>query len=184
MEPIYNGRAVINETSGWMEIVIPTRKVYFFIIFFCIWLTPFTIGGVVAIIAMFLAPDVPIVVPIMVLLFWGAAITFVGRMLGWMIAGKEIIEVDCNMLKITQKGLLFSKPKIYDIKECREFRSIDNSITNAFPMVIKSSIFGLGASAGTIAFDYGMKTIIFDGAIDEDEGKYIINLLKQKKFIE
>jgi hypothetical protein len=183
MEPIYNGRAVINEALGQIEILIPTRKVYIIIVFFCVWLMPISIGGAIAIISMFLAPEVPVFAPFLVLLFWGAAVTFVGRMLWWMIAGKEVIEIDHNILQITQKGLLFSKPKVYDIKECRDFRSIDNPFTNAFPLMIKSFFFSMGANTGTIAFDYGMKTIKFAGAIDEAEGKHIINLLKEKKFI-
>jgi len=174
MEPLYNGRAVINESSGHIEIIIPTRKVYFFIIVFCIWLIPFGIGGTVGIIAMFLAPDVPVFAPIIALLFLGAIVTFVGRMLWWMIAGKEVIEIDYNTLQITRKGLLFSKPWVYDIKECRDFRSIDNPFTNAFPLMIKSSVFSIAANTGTIAFDYGMKTIKFAGAIDEAKGNTLL----------
>jgi hypothetical protein len=159
MEPLYNGRAVINEAIDRIEIIIPTRKIYILIVFFCVWLIPFGIGGAIAIISMFFASDVPVYAPFFVLLIWGAAITFVSRMLWWVIAGKEIIDIDHHTLQITQKGLLFSKPKIYDIKECRDFRTIDNSFLYAFPMMIKASVFNTVASAGTIAFDYGMKTI-------------------------
>jgi hypothetical protein len=41
----------------------------------------------------------------------------------------------------------------------------------------------LNGRTGTIAFDYGMKTIRFGESIDEAEGKYLLNLFIQKKIL-
>lgn len=38
-------------------------------------------------------------------------------------------------------------------------------------------------NTGTLRFDYGLKTVRFGGGIDEAEANFIINKLKEKKFI-
>ncbi|MFQ6087845.1 MAG: hypothetical protein ACE5K0_02950 [Candidatus Methanofastidiosia archaeon] len=41
----------------------------------------------------------------------------------------------------------------------------------------------LGFGGGTIAFDYGRRTILFAQEIDEDEAIHIIDKLKERGFI-
>lgn len=45
-----------------------------------------------------------------------------------------------------------------------------------------AGFFNIG-SLGTIAFDYGMKTVKFADGIDEAEGKHILNVLKEKRIL-
>jgi hypothetical protein len=181
MESPYNGRAIINDAGNYIQIVVPTRKTYLIIILAVLWLIPMGLGGIVGFAAAFIYGNAPFII-VLPMLIWVAVITFVGRVVWWMIAGKEIIEVDGKVLQIRQQGLLFSKPKMYDLAECRSFRTVDNTIANIFPFAVRTSLFNPGAT-GTVAFDYGMKTIKFAEGIDEAEGKHVLNALKEKNML-
>ncbi|RVU01799.1 hypothetical protein EOD41_07525 [Mucilaginibacter limnophilus] len=184
MELPYNGRAVIETTPGYAEISIPPKRNYFFLFIFGFWFTGWAIGGIIMLVSfIFSTPDdLPFPLFIIFPLFWAVPGFFVGRVLWWFIAGKEVISVQKDSLNIAKKGMLFNKPKSYYITECKSFRVSDNPINQLFPFGFKPLFFG-GTSSGTIVFDYGMQTIKFADGIDEAEGKHILKLLKEKGFL-
>lgn len=182
MESPYGGRATINQDFDHIEISIPVKRNILIIAFLCFWLCgwffgeSFVIGTLIGGIGG--GADLFMIVW---LCGWTVGGIFVIKTLWWIIAGKEIVTAGKGVLEIKKQGDLFSKAKAYDLNECRGFRTVDNSLLNGFPF---ASYRPFGAfnnnSIGTIAFDYGMKTVKFAGAIDEAEGKHILNLLKSK----
>jgi hypothetical protein len=184
MEKPYQGHATIHDSFTEVQIIVPARKNWFVIIFLSAWLCGWFIGEIFvlnAIIAGSAGSSGGIF-----LLVWLVAWT-VGGFLAikswlWIIKGKEIITVGQGQLSIDRKGALFFKPRVYDLNEVKNIRIQDDR--PAFSgFAEKRSDNSMFNSTGIIRFDYGLRTIKFANGIDEAEAKYILDKLKERRFI-
>jgi hypothetical protein len=184
VEQPYDGRAQISKHIGGVTVVIPTAKQWGVIIFLCFWLVMWLIGltfstgflGFGGFDGMF---------PVgLFMVVWLAGWIFGGvfalRMLYWMLAGQEIITAENGLLTIRYKGLLFAGPKSYELGSVKGLRVFDDGISSAFGFLNNRAFSDMMAvgKRGVIRFDYGRKTVKFADGIDEAEGKYIIDELK------
>jgi hypothetical protein len=124
------------------------------LIFFLIWITFWTFGGVMAF-----------------------------KSLLWNLIGKEIITVDQVSLTIDKKGALLFKKRMYDINQVKSIRVQEDDTSNDGFFSRRRTDFGFAAYEGTIRFDYGLKTIKFAVEIDEAEAKFIIEELKNRNLL-
>ena len=183
MEIPYAGRAIINDNITSLEIVIPVKRIWVVIIFFCFWLTGWLAGEVLAIWEVLSTAGGDSVNSF--ILIWLAGWTVGGfvvfKILLWNLMGKEILTFEQGQLTINRVGSLFFKPKVYDLNEVKNIRILQN--LNNYPQWGRRNSFGPFDIGGTIAFDYGLKTIKFGAKLEEPEAKHILQLLRNKKFI-
>ena len=184
MEAPYGGRASIIENFDGIEIVVPATRNTFVIIFFAIWLCMWAVGEF-STLNTFITGSNPSrdLFSIVWLCGWtlGGLIAF--RALFWTIAGKEIIKVGQGALTIDKRGALFYKAKTYDLKEARNFRAWQEYVPRGpFGNTRSNNAFNLGSN-GTIRFDYGMQTIKFADGLDEAEANFILQKLRDRKYI-
>ncbi len=180
MEQPYSGRAVINESFGEIQILIPSQKNWFAITFLCFWLCAWAFGLVMAGTTMFRGGPA---------LFMGVWITFwtLGGLMAmsivvWQIAGKEIITAGNGTLTIAKKGVPFLKPKMYMLSEVRNIYAHEPELNYAFGR--RAQLPFPYRNTGTIHFDYGLKTVRFGEGLDEAEGRYLVDLMKKKKLVQ
>src|SRR5688572_11137708 len=124
MEKMNSGRSRINESFGFLEIIIPSRKNYFVIAFLCFWLCGWLMGELAALGAGtgILSQGEPAGGFIFIwLAFWTLGGLLALATVIWMIAGKEILTFDQNMLTISRKGWIFNRPKTYDLRDIKCF---------------------------------------------------------------
>ena len=185
MEQPYHGRALLNETYDGLEIIIPTKKNWALITFLGVWLGGWAIGELVTIVAMLGFIGGHASSGNFFLLFWISGWTIGGlfafKTFLWSLAGKEIINFSQGYLNVEKKNMLLSKPKMYDIKEMKRIRVLEENNNDAF-WGTRNTLGSLNAN-GTIRFDYGMQTVKIAGAIDEVEANYILGKLKASRIL-
>ena len=184
METPYGGRASIIENFDGIEIIIPAKRNVFIMVFFAIWLCMWSVGEFTAVMA-FIAGNnsSPYLFSVVWLCGWtlGGLIAF--RVLFWSIAGKEVIKIGQGALTIDKRGALFYRAKTYDLKEAKNFRAWQEYVPHGrFGNTRSNNAFNLGSN-GTIRFDYGMQTIKFADGLDEAEANFILQKLRDKKYI-
>ncbi len=93
----------------------------------------------------------------------------------WLIAGKEVIETNSKVLKVSRQIFAWKRTREYVTSDVKDLR-----------VTTKQSGFGSGRSLqkllglnGMIAFDYGAKTFRFGLEIEEAEAKQIILAIKE-----
>jgi len=186
MERPYNGHATFNETYNGLEVIIPTKKNWFIIIFLGAWLGGWTMGELLVISSLtgFLGGQMGF--GNLFLLFWLCGWTtggfFAFKTFLWNLKGKEVINFGQGYLSIEKKGMLFSKPKTYDLKEMKKIRVQEDNNDNGFWGGQRNN-FGTFNSNGTLRFDYGLQTVKFASGIDEAEANYILNKLKASRIL-
>ncbi|MEO6979596.1 MAG: hypothetical protein ABI113_14495 [Mucilaginibacter sp.] len=184
METPSGGRATIIENFDGIEIVVPAKRNTFVMVFFAIWLCGWAFGEFSTLMPFISGGNSSHdFFTIVWLCGWtlGGFIAF--RVLFWTIAGKEIIKVGQGSLTIDKRGALFYKAKTYDLKECKNFRAWQEyAARSPFGNTRSDNAFNLGGN-GTIKFDYGMQTIKFADNVDEAEANFILQKLRDKKYI-
>ncbi|PKN92109.1 MAG: hypothetical protein CVU44_15855 [Chloroflexi bacterium HGW-Chloroflexi-6] len=93
----------------------------------------------------------------------------------WLIAGKEIIEADLKVLKVSRQIFSWKRTSEYSANEVKDLRANPTQFMSG-PMKSFRKLLGLD---GTIAFDYGAKTFRFGLEIEEAEAKQIIFAIKK-----
>ncbi len=113
--------------------------------------------------------------------FWFALWTFGGLFalyfLLWQFTGVERIEVDAQAITLRRLVFNMGRPRTYLADHVKDLRSAANPPYGWW----SSRRYYWGWMFGTIAFDYGARTIRCGGALDEAEAKHIIRAI-QKRF--
>jgi hypothetical protein len=189
MEKPYNGRAVLHESPGELEIVIPTEKKWSAILFLGVWLFGWAVGEVYGIDMLIgqLGRELEassIFVSIWLVLWTVGGITVI-RALLWSLLGEETITIGQGQLSIFKKGDLFAKTKTYDLREAKKFRA------NEIRLPVKKEEnqighinFGTMEAIGTICFNYGLHTVRFADSLPEVEANYILDKLKAMRILD
>lgn len=177
---IEEGRAWINETLKGLEIVIPSKKNFFTILFIGFWLIGWAFGEIFAA-KILLFPGEEGNPPYLFLIGWLGAWTVGGAFAIytwlWNIRGKEIITVNSGEISYKKDLFGFGKSREYTLAEIKDMRVIDKP---SGPWGAQSYNDFWGFGGGTIGFDYGYKTYKIGGGIDEAEAKHIINEIAQR----
>lgn len=187
MERPYNGQAILNYTFNELEIIIPTKKNWFLIIFLGAWLGGWTIGEFFAIgtLTGFMGGGIGFANFFMLfwLCGWSVGGFFAIKTFIWNLTGKEIITFGQGQLTISKKGSLLSKPKTYDLNHVKKLRAKEEENIYGGFWGGRNNFGGMNSSNGTMKFDYGLQTVKFASGIDEAEANFILEKLKAKKLI-
>jgi hypothetical protein len=179
LEKPSNGRSEIFNNGQRLEIVIPSKKNWFLVIFLSAWLCGWLMGESFAITQLF-DSETPLFANaflIVWLTLWTIGGAFAITILFWMVIGKEKLLVDSNVLEIGKHIFSFKISKKYDINEVKHLATNPAHENDFWGMNYQRSL--LGVKSGALKFDYGLKTIKFASAIEEAEGRLILDLFKK-----
>ena len=179
-------RSRIEYTAEGLRITIPARKNWLHLIFF----TPWLVGWAVAEVSMIVwvgvnlarlvtqrgaagvrgAPE-DVGVLALVLLFWtlGGGVALVYWL--WMVAGREMIEVDSEAVTRSWLPLRFPRTRRYAVSEVLNLRTVERP-TPWWAAKWPAPPWYQGR--GAVAFDYGGRTVYFGSEVEEAEGRHIM----------
>jgi hypothetical protein len=177
--PVEAYRSRVESSGGGLSIRIPSRRNVGVSIFIGIWLA-FWIFSVVGMLpTMFIglknAHGTPPPLAFMVVwtFFWALGGLFAFALFFWTVAGQEHVTVDADTFAVRREALGVGFTRRYAIASVRGLRVVDDpSVGWAFGFG-RGDPFGL--RSGSLAFDYGAKTIRFGSGIDAAEAKYIVS---------
>ena len=175
---INNGKAKIEKTFDGLNIIVPSRKNWFILLFGTAWLGAWFFGFVGAS-EVLLSSETSDLGADWFLIFWlfgwtvgGLAVVF---LLLWWYFGQEKFITNRNEVFFEKTILGIGKKYRLDISGIKNFRTVFVN-TNWLGGNLWA-FWGLGA--GKIKFDYGLKTYSFGLSIDEAEANHIVGLLKE-----
>lgn len=172
------GQATITQAGNSLQVLIPTRKNWFAIIFLTAWMGGWVMGEVFAITTLFFG-STPLLANAF-LLFWLTGWTVAGlfcvTILLWTIAGQEIIKVENGILEVGRQVFSLKRSKQYLLREVRHLGLGTSLEDGLIGMGYQKNFFGL--KGGILQFDYGLKTIKFANSIDEAEARSLISIFK------
>ena len=166
-------RSIISTTIRGLEIVIPSKKNIFLILFLAVWLAGWAFGEFTVPTEFFKGnPNSGSIIFTSVwLVFWTIGGGFAIYTWLWNVAGKEIITI--NSLTLSTKKDLFGygRVKEYEMSSVTNMRVSPQPFN---PFDFSSGLMFWGIGGGVIAFDYGAKTYRFGSGIDEAEANQIL----------
>jgi hypothetical protein len=169
-------RSTLREGAAGPEIVIPAKKNWFVLVFLPVWLTGWAFGLAGASHELVSGRMRDEAGPFLVvwLVGWSLGGAFALYTWLWNAVGREIVGIGPGILAIRREVAGLGRTREYDLVEVKNLR-----VSPAPP-----DPFGWGGSArlggsgtGTMAFDYGAKTVRFGGGIDEAEAATVIDEL-------
>jgi hypothetical protein len=170
-------RSRIEEGSGGLRIVIPSRGNWFAFLFLTAWLGGWVFGEVAAISSLLGVGPMrgsrggggPGAFLAFWLLGWtvGGAVALYAWI--WILAGREIVRLDGQTLAISREPIGLPRNREFDWGQIRNLRvSLSRDPRSAL------------LEPGTIAFDYGAKTYRFGNGLDEAEAAMLIDEVRQR----
>jgi len=173
--PVQAFRSRIESIAGGIGIVMPSRRSIVLTAFIGLWLAIW-LFSVVSMIApgatgVKVAHGGPPPQPFFVLWFLGAAFALV--MFFWTLAGNERVTIDTDTFALRRDVFGVGLTRRYALASVRALRVVDDpSIGSAFGFG-RGDPFGL--RSGSLAFDYGAKTIRFGSGVDAAEARHILS---------
>jgi len=172
-------RATISEGAKGLEIIIPSKKNIFIILFLSVWLVGWALGEIMVPRELFSdkPDDASKIFLVVWLVVWTIGGIFAIYIWLWNLTGKEIISV--NSLSITVKRSLFGygREKEYEMTHINNLRVSPQPFN---PWNFSSGLQCWGIGGGVIAFDYGARTYRFGSGIDEAEATQLLEKIKER----
>lgn len=173
-----NGNAKIENTFEGLNIIIPSKKNWFALIFGTVWMVGWLFGFMSASGILFTETgdsetDSFITIWLIGWTFGGLAVS---TMLLWGYFGQEKFITSRNVILFEKTLFGFgikNKLEVSNIKNFRTEMSNDNWFAGN-----RMAFWGVGP--GKIKFDYGLKTYSFGLGVDDAEANYIVGLLKEQ----
>ena len=179
-EPIAKRRSYTEHSLTGFTIVVPAKKQWFTILFLLAWLGGWAVGEVSAL-RQILAPGEASGATAF-LIFWLCGWTLGGLWAAfnvlWMLAGSERITVTTGALIIRKQVFGVGREKAFDLSEISGLR-VHRDDSQSLKRTGGLSSPGIGGT-GTIAFDYGARTVRFATGIDEAEATMIVGELSSR----
>jgi hypothetical protein len=187
-EPVPGARHRIEMIDGTEWITVDAACNWFVLLFLSVWLIGWTFGGITAMTQMVGAEGGPRLFLLVWLVLWAFGWIMAASTLAWQIGGKTRIGV---MAGITGAALvyhlsmpLFARAKHYDVIQVRRLRTADSPLASLFGGIGRSPfppfLPGTGINGGTIAFDYGARTVRLLPEIDEAEAGMVVEWLARR----
>ena len=173
---VSKGRAKISTGAEGLQVVIPSRKNAFLILFLFAWLGGWYFGETSAIRSLANQNEHEPGFLVFWLLGWTAGGFFAALAWLWNVAGREILRFGSGKFVYQRAVGPLKFTKTYDLTHIKEMRSVPA------PDFFQRNR-GLGAwglSGGQIAFDYGASTINVGAGVDEAEAKSLIQAIKSR----
>ena len=175
--PVAAFRSRVESVGGGIEVTMPSRRNYVFAALQVVWLG-FWVYALVAIVPPMFHETVrnppPMAFMWIWIVGWVAGGCFIFALFLWTIAGLERVTVTPDGVLLRREAAGVGLTRHFDVKSVRALRVVDNVDNNvSFGGFGRGDPFGL--RSGSLAFDYGAKTIRFGSGVDAAEAKYIIS---------
>lgn len=167
-----DGRARIIHTGLTEEIVIPARRNWFALSFLPIWLALWSLGGIVAVYALFTEFQLFLLVW---LCGWALGWLYAASTIAWQLFGEETIRVEAGKLIHSCRAPLWNRELAYDVAQIRGL-SPDRGPSFFEGAQFPTPLLTYGR-IGVIKFHYGAKTIHMASSLDEAEGRQLVDWL-------
>lgn len=173
-------RSIVEQTADGYTVVIPARRQWFTILFMLAWLGGWAVGEITVLGQLIGHGRLDGGTAFM--FFWFCGWT-VGGMWAiwtvlWMLSGAERITIGMGALSIRRQVSGLGPRKSYDLGEIRRLRVAgDQGLFGGRQRSLPAP--GIGA-AGSIAFDYGAKTVRFAAGVEEAEAAMIVDELRSR----
>jgi hypothetical protein len=168
----YPDRATLTPTRDGLEVVIPSRKNAFLIVFLLFWLCGWLLGETLVIHQLATGTKGPWLFMAVWLAGWTAGGAGVALTWLWYVAGREILRVGPATLTHIRSIGRFGIHRDYEVTHVGNLRTAPTD-----PLRSNFAFPGLGG--GAIAFDYGARTLRVGGGVDEAEADRIVAALKR-----
>jgi hypothetical protein len=169
-------RYSIEPSADGVRVVIPPRRNWLAIIFFGVWLAGWFLGERNALLQLEHAQSAFLSVW---LVMWTVGGVVVASLLMWQLGGREVILADSVSISQRIEAFGIGLTRNYTLSECRDLRAVPR-INN--PAARRQALFPWSADTGfgSIAFDYGARTIRFAPGLDEAEAKMLVADLSRR----
>jgi hypothetical protein len=187
-------RHIVEKSISSVRVTLPSKKSIIHILWFCLWLFGwgYMVYGFLYFAGMMYqavelgktaTPEIQMgsgfiifggffLIIFLVLLAMGAVAIYAFL---WLIAGKEVIEAETKVLKVSRQIFAWKRTREYSASAIKDLRPTTKESGFA-PTRSIQKLLGLN---GVIAFDYGAKTFRFGLEVDEAEAKQIIVAIKE-----
>lgn len=168
-----DGRHNIEWVDGVEQIRLPMRRNWFVLLFLCVWLTGWTVGGFAAVVALVQTHE-----PFLALWLCGWALgwVFAASTIVTQIWGAEIIRASPMGVEVSKGGGPFRRTWRYRADAIRHLRSFEPA-SDLFGMRSMQTPIWIRNKVGAVKFDYGADTIFLAAGVDEPEGRQIAQWL-------
>jgi hypothetical protein len=165
-------RSAVRQLADGIEIVIPAGRSVFLMVFLGVWMAGWLFGAVPA--ASWLLSgqeDASMLLLGAWLVMW--AIGGVAVLLSWlwMARGREMVTLRPDTLEIKRDVLGWGTTREYDLAYVRNLRVSQQGFNPKRPFELS------GMGGGSIAFDYGARTLRFASSLDEAEAQQVVSEL-------
>lgn len=177
LEPLTSARFQVSQGLDGLTIRVPSPKSVFVLLFLLVWLCGWAFGEV-RVIRQFMTGEIrDPAFHIVWLLGWTAGGVSALLFVLWQLTGFEEIRLSADRLAHQVCVLGVGPTRAYARSGIQALRSAPNSVGAWAGMSVSPPPFF--ASTGSVAFDYGAKTIRLAVGLDEAEAKQLVDLLRK-----
>lgn len=175
--PIYEAlpapRFTLGIVDGQEQIIIPAQRNWPIMIFLVFWFGAWTHAGLSAMGTLLSGKGGVFLV--FWLGLWAVAEGFVAATLVWQLSGAEVLRMRGADLEVVTRILWLERTKRFrgsDIRGLKACMPLPRRDWPPFP--------ALGPGHGSVRFTYGSRTVFVAGALDEAEGRLIVDRLRRR----
>lgn len=160
------------------RISIASRKFWFFLIFWGIWLVIWIVGGVAALVALLHDKSQPrLAVLVAAFIAWAVAGLCVALFWLWFACGREVINVAEGKLILRNEILGRGRSEVFPLAQVSNLRAC-GLFGSFYTWSAMLQVYGL--SGGMIAFECGGRTHRFGKLLEEGEASEIVKELRSR----
>ncbi len=179
---INNGNAKIEKTFDGLNIIIPSKKNWFILLFGTCWISGWFVGllmvsGVLSFSVTSDSGEAKMFLIVWLIVWISGGLTIVFLLL-WGYFGQEKFITKRNEVLFEKTVFNIGKKNRLDVSGIKNFRMEVVNNNDIWGSRNNLAFWGLGT--GKIKFDYGLKTYSFGLGVDDAEANYIVGLLKEQ----
>jgi hypothetical protein len=172
--PVPGARHRIEFRDGREWIVVKARRNWFALPFLAVWLTFWTVGGVIAMTALFAGAGFDRAFLIVWLVGWAFGWAYAAGTILWQLTGRTMVSVGGGALTHAWRMLFIEREKQYRLSEVRNLRPGDTAGLFGWSRQMgEMPPFMPRNTSGSVRFDYGARTVHLFPGLDEAEGRMI-----------
>ncbi|MCB1494025.1 MAG: hypothetical protein KDJ77_19845 [Rhodobiaceae bacterium] len=158
-----------------LEIVINADKNWFIILFFCFWLVGWAFGWITVAASLVSGLDSSLFL-VAWLFMWTLGGLFAGSVIIWSLFGRQHVIADRKTLSLAWSAIVPIRTLNYDVKQIRNVRADVQKFSYFFRTSIPNPF---STRYGSVAFDYGTRTVRFGINLDDAEAEAIVDTIRE-----
>jgi hypothetical protein len=168
-DPLARGRARTERRADGVRIEIPMRRDRWLILI-ALWLSILAVAAVTS------RADWEAGTYVL----WGAVCAFVLALLGWLLAGREVVTVTTRELVLWRGLGRFGRERRFARDRIERLRTEPYPGMWSFSQVMRGPFDQYGLTGGSILFDYGARTHRFGSKLDDAEARQLGELIERE----